>query len=90
MVSIVVRGDGNGDLEQRLKEAVGGREGDWVVVVVRFSGDWVVTFPVSPGNVLEHASWFGPRHGVVEAVRRLMGRGTASRADLGQLDALIS
>lgn len=72
MVKILVMGQGAREIEAELKEATRAVEGELVVVVVRLATSWMISFPVSPKDVLLGASWFGPQHRLAEIVRGLL------------------
>jgi hypothetical protein len=43
-------------------------------VAVRLATSWMISFPVSPKDVLLGASWFGPQHRLAEIVRELLAQ----------------
>lgn len=71
MLKILVSGHAAGEVEARIREAVGRRPSceHWLIAVVELPGDWIVHVLVSPAPRLEGWSWCGPMNGIGRAMR---------------------
>lgn len=70
MLRILVDGEGSRAVELCIRAGLGERDRDeqWLVTAVRLPGRWVLSFLVSPGDLLADYTWCGPAHEVRWAV----------------------
>src|ERR1043165_4663880 len=74
MGTILVEGEGSRAVELCIRAVLGERPRDeqWIISAVKLPARWVVSFLVSPGDLLGGYTWCGPAHQVRAAIDDVM------------------